>query len=298
MYASIKTLTTWPPSRENARRFTLILCVAAALGSLLTYGFSKPLGLGLLLLDIAATACVWVQYRLSRKSIKFQPQELADRLLEVQENERHRLSRELHDDIGQLLTAAKLQSDWLKRRMPEELQEQCTVLCDTLEETLNKVRDVSAILNPRQLTSLGLEASLRAHLLRTLENTDVHWSLECRQRLGGIPEDMAIAAFRITQEAVTNILRHARARNLSVRIERTPEGLALSISDDGQGFTPAAAPGEEGQRGMAGMSERVNLLNGRLSVNSQPGQGTHIDVLFPWPPRARERANTSKPHDL
>ena len=67
---------------------------------------------------------------------------------------------------------------------------------------------------------------------------------------------------------------------------------------DRLGFTPAVAPGDEGQRGMAGMSERVSLLNGRLTVVSQPGQGTHIDVLFPWPPRARERANTSKPHDL
>lgn len=83
MYASLKSISTWPPSRENARRFTLILCVAATLGSLLTYGFSAQLCLGLLLLNIAATACVWVQYRLSRKSIKFQPQELADRLLEV-----------------------------------------------------------------------------------------------------------------------------------------------------------------------------------------------------------------------
>ena len=294
MYASLKSITTWPPSRENARRFTLILCVAATLGSLLTYGFSTPLSLGLLLLDIAATACVWVQYRLSRKSIKFQPQELADRLLEVQENERHRLSRELHDDIGQLLTAAKLQSEWLKRRLPDELQSQCTVLCNTLNETLAKVRDVSAILNPRQLASLGLEASLRAHLLKTLENTSVHWSLECQQRLTGIPEEMAVAAFRITQEAVTNTLRHAQARNLSVRIQRTREGLALSISDDGQGFTPAAAPGDEGQRGMAGMNERVGLLNGRLTVTSQPGQGTHIDVLFPWAPRTLERATTSK----
>ncbi|MCZ7019423.1 hypothetical protein OH415_27275, partial [Salmonella enterica] len=85
-----------------------------------------------------------------------------------------------------------------------------------------KVRDVSAILNPRQLTSLGLEASLRAHLLKTLANTPVHWSLECQQRLTGIPEEMAVAAFRITQEAVTNMLRHAQARNLLVRLQRLP----------------------------------------------------------------------------
>jgi two-component system, NarL family, sensor kinase len=294
MYASLKSITLRPPSPKNARLVTLVLCTCSALGSLLIYSLSTRLPLSLLVLNIAALACVWVQYCLSRKSIKFQPQELADRLLEVQENERHRLSRELHDDIGQLLTAAKLQSDWLKRRMPEELQGQCSVLCDTLEETLTKVRDVSAILNPRQLTSLGLEASLRAHLLKTLANTPVHWSLECHQRLSGIPEDMTLAAFRITQEAVTNILRHAEAKNLLVRLQRLPKGLTLLISDDGLGFAPATDPGREGQRGMAVMSERINQLGGTLSVTSEPGKGTQIEALFPWAPRALERASTNK----
>ncbi|MBK5351874.1 sensor histidine kinase [Pseudomonas sp. TH41] len=294
MYASLKSITQWPPSRENACRFTLLLCTCSALGSLLIYSLSIRLPLSLLVLNVAALTCVWAQHRLSRKSIKFQPQELANRLLEVQENERHRLSRELHDDIGQLLTAAKLQSDWLKRRMPEELQAQCSVLCDTLEETLAKVRDVSAILNPRQLTSLGLEASLRAHLLKTLANTPVHWSLECHQRLTGVPEEMAVAAFRITQEAVTNILRHAEAKNLLVRLQRLPQGLALLISDDGLGFAPARDPAREGQRGMAGMSERIDQLGGTLSVTSEPGKGTQIDALFPWAPRALERASTNK----
>jgi signal transduction histidine kinase len=294
MYASLKSLAKWPPSRDNARRFTLLLCAGSTLGSLLVYSLPTRLPLGLLVLDLAALACVWAQYRLSRKSIKFQPQELAERLLQVQENERHRLSRELHDDIGQLLTAAKLQSDWLKRRMPEDLQGQCSVLCDTLEETLAKVRDVSAILNPRQLASLGLEASLRAHLLKTLGNTPVHWSLECHQRLTGIPEEMAVAAFRITQEAVTNMLRHADAQNLLVCLQRLPQGLALMISDDGQGFAPATDPGREGQRGMAGMSERIKQLGGTLTVTSEPGKGTRIEALFPWAPREFERASTNK----
>lgn len=294
MYASLNSIAKWPPSPDNARRFTLFLCAGSTLGSLLVYGLSTQLPLGLLALDLAALGCVWMQYRLSRKSIKFQPQELAERMLQVQENERHRLSRELHDDIGQLLTAAKLQSDWLKRRMPEDLQGQCSALCDTLDETLAKVRDVSAILNPRQLASLGLEASLRAHLLKTLSNTPVHWSLECQQRLTGIPEEMAVAAFRITQEAVTNMLRHADAQNLLVCLQRLPQGLALLISDDGRGFAPATDPGREGQRGMAGMSERIKQLGGTLTVTSQPGKGTQIEALFPWAPREFERANTNK----
>ncbi|MGB5825860.1 MAG: sensor histidine kinase [Pseudomonas mandelii] len=294
MYASLKSFTPRLPSQKNARRLTLLLCTASALDSLLVFSLSASVPMSLLVLNMAALGCVWVQHFLSSKSIKFQPQELADRLLEVQENERHRLSRELHDDIGQLLTAAKLQSEWLKRRMPEDMQGQCTVLCDTLDETLAKVRDVSAILNPRQLASLGLEASLRAHLLKTLANTSIHWSLECHQRLTGIPEEMAVAAFRITQEAVTNILRHAEANNLLIRLQRMPQGLALLISDDGLGFAPAADPGREGQRGMAGMVERIDQLGGTLVVTSEPGKGTQIEALFPWAPRALERASTNK----
>lgn len=294
MYASLKSVASWPPSRKSVRRLTLLLCLCSAFGSLLVYCLSSQFPAALLILNLAAATSVCVQHCNSRKSIRFQPQELADRLLEVQENERHRLSRELHDDIGQLLTAAKLQSEWLKRRQPEELQSHCTLLCDTLEETMTKVRDVSAILNPRQLTSLGLEASLRAHLLKTLANTAVNWSLECQQRLTGIPEEMAVAAFRISQEAVTNMLRHAQAKNLLIRLQRLPQGLALFISDDGQGFSPATHPGREGQRGMAGMSERVEQLGGTLSVISEPGKGTQIEALFPWAPRALERASTNK----
>lgn len=294
MYASLKSLIARSVSRSQARRLILALCLCSLLVSLWAYLHGAPLPLLILLLNLATLVVVGLQQWRSRKAIKFQPQELADRLLQVQENERHRLSRELHDDIGQLLTAAKLQSEWMQRRLPQELQSHCSVLCNTLNETLAKVRDVSAILNPRQLVSLGLEASLRAHLLKALENTQVCWSMECQQRLTGIPEEMAVAAFRITQEAVTNMLRHAQAHNLLVRLQRLPEGLSLMICDDGLGFSPATDPGREGQRGMAGMSERVDQLGGSLSVNSQPGKGTRIDAIFPWAPRALERASCPK----
>jgi signal transduction histidine kinase len=122
----------------------------------------------------------------------------------------------------------------------------------------------------------------------------VHWSLECHQRLTGIPEEMAVAAFRITQEAVTNMLRHADAQYLLVCLQRLPQGLALMISDDGQGFAPATDPGREGQRGMAGMSERIKQLGGTLTVTSEPDKGTRIEALFPWAPREFERASTNK----
>ena len=293
MYASIKSLKFRPLSKSTARWLTVVLCGGLIAGNVAVYFTAMALPPELLALNLATVASVWYVQRRSGDSINFQPQELAERMLEVQETERHRLSRELHDDIGQMLTAAKLQTDVLQRHMPAQLNKQFSTLCTTLDETLAKVRDVSAILNPRQLTSLGLEASLREHLLRTLGNTAVHWSLECHQRLAGISEEVAVAAFRITQEAVTNMLRHAAATNLLVRLQRSPEGLSLHITDDGTGFLPAENPGQQGQRGMAGMAERMALLSGTLTVQSHPGKGTHIEALFPWAPRVRERANTS-----
>ncbi|CAM4052634.1 Signal transduction histidine-protein kinase/phosphatase UhpB [Pseudomonas reidholzensis] len=280
------------------RWVTAALCVASLTANLALHYQTLPLPLSVILLQLAAVLGVAWQLGQWARSVNLRPAELADRMLKVQESERQRLSRELHDDIGQLLTAAKLQLDWLQRRMPSDLHGHCATLRSTLDETLGNVRNVSALLNPRQLASLGLEASLRAHLLRTLANSDLQWSLECQQRLGGISDAASMAAFRITQEAVTNVLRHAQARNLNIQLRRAPEGLALSIQDDGRGFVPADSPAEAGQRGMAGMHERVSALQGRLTVTSQPGQGTRIDALFPWPPRTHERARTPATHDL
>jgi len=164
------------------RWLTVGLCVASLVTNLMLYLANLAIPAGLLLLQLAATLAATLQLGLGARSISLRPAELAERMLKVQEDERQHLSRELHDDIGQLLTAAKLQLQWLKRRMPAELQGHCDALHSTLDDTLGTVRNVSSLLNPRQLASLGLEASLRAHLVRTLGSSSVHWSLACNQR--------------------------------------------------------------------------------------------------------------------
>ena len=277
---------------------TAVLCVASLGANLILHLANQAVPASLLVLQLAATLGTVVCLGLGARSISLRPAELAERMLKVQEDERQHLSRELHDDIGQMLTAAKLQLQWLQRRMPDELQSHCNTLRSTLDDTLGNVRDVSALLNPRQLASLGLEASLRAHLVRTLASSGVHWSLACNQRLGGIDEAVAMAVFRITQEAVTNMLRHAQASNLIIQLQRTPEGLALSIHDDGRGFVPARHPAEAGQRGLAGMQERVTALQGRLDITSQRGLGTRIEAVFPWPARTQQRAGSTTTHAL
>ncbi|MFV3290108.1 sensor histidine kinase [Pseudomonas sp. NY11955] len=298
MFPRIKTSLRCRSRAALLRWATVGLCVASLVANLALYLNNQAISSGLLTLQLAATLCAVAQLGLGARSISLRPAELAERMLKVQEDERQHLSRELHDDIGQLLTAAKLQLQWLQRRMPDDLQNHCDALRSTLDDTLGNVRDVSALLNPRQLASLGLEASLRAHLVRTLASGGVHWSLACNQRLGGIDETVAMAVFRITQEAVTNMLRHAQAHNLVIRLQRTPEGLTLSIHDDGQGFVPARHPAVAGQRGLAGMQERVTALQGSLDITSQLGLGTHIKATFPWPPRTQQRARSTAPHDL
>jgi len=292
MFPRLKKSLRRRPRVTLLRWATALLCVASLLANLTVVVLEHTLPAWLLALQLLATLGVGGYMSQGARSISLRPAELAGRMLKVQEQERQHLSRELHDDIGQLLTAAKLQLQWLQRRVPDDLQAHCGGVCHTLEDTLGKVRNVTALLNPRQLASLGLEACLRAHLVRTLQSTELHWSLECQQRLGGINEEVAMAAFRITQEAVTNVLRHAQASNLVIRLERRADGLGLSIQDDGLGFTPAANPAAVGQRGMAGMRERATAHSGALVIDSQPGSGTRIEVVFPWPPRTHERART------
>ena len=290
MHASLKSFKPLYPTGKTARRLTAALCLCSALSSIVAYWACDSLPTVLMLLDLTTLASMWWLHRDSRNAITLQPKELAARMIEVQESERQHLSRELHDDIGQLLTAATLQTRWLQRRAPEDLQAHCLSLCALLEETLAKVRDVSAAFNPTQIASLGLDVSLRAHLMKTLENASLRWTFECHPRLGDIQEDMAVVIFRVTQESVTNVLRHARASNLLVQLRRQADGLHLSVRDDGVGFVPASDPRQAGQRGMAGMLERVEQLNGSISVISEPGAGTHTEVLLPWPRRTHPRA--------
>ncbi|MDF2642479.1 MAG: signal transduction histidine kinase [Pseudomonas sp.] len=294
MHASTPSSRLGRFDSRHAQWLTAVLCIVAAVANLALFLTGKSVFTPLLMFNMMTFVIVCAVQLHSRRLIQLQPRELAERLLHVQESERQRLSRELHDDIGQMLTAARMQNDWLLRRLPADLHPHGEQLGTVLEETLNKVRDLSAILNPRQLSSLGLEASLRAHLITTLADSPVRWSFECQQRVTGVPDEMAMAAFRITQEAVTNMLRHAQARNLLVRLQRLPAGLSLFISDDGIGFEPAIDPAGEGQRGIAGMTERVALLGGCWTLHSCPGQGTRIDVLLPWPARERERATSFK----
>ena len=212
-------------------------------------------------------------------------QRLSRRLLEVQEAERRHLARELHDDIGQGLTALKLNLEALARgRDGAALEARIGEALETTRHTIERVRQLSINLRPLQLDDLGLAAALRSHLDRQAKLGGLAPHFEIQEVPVKLSADMETACFRVAQEAINNILRHAKAANVWLRLFLAGERLALSVRDDGTGFdvTTAqrrAAAGES--LGVVSMEERVALAGGTLQIHSAPGQGTVIVASFP-----------------
>jgi signal transduction histidine kinase len=203
---------------------------------------------------------------------------LSRRLLEVQEDERGRLARDLHDDIGQALTALKIQLE--SRARPED----CVA---TVTHTLERVRQLSLSLRPLQLDDLGLVAALRSHLDRQAGLGGLTPHFDASEAPRGVAPEVETACFRVAQEAINNVLRHARARNLWLRLFTAGGRLALSVRDDGSGFDLEAARrrGAAGASlGLVGMEERVALAGGTLELRSAAAQGTVLLATFPLQP--------------
>jgi signal transduction histidine kinase len=201
---------------------------------------------------------------------------LSRRLLEVQEEERARLARDLHDDVGQVLTALKIRLESVARGDPATGARLADCI-DTTHHALDRVRQLSFALRPAQLDDLGLESALRSHVQREAGAGGVKAHFELTGAPRGIAPEIETACFRVAQEAITNVLRHASAANLWVRLACADGRLELSVRDDGAGFDLDA-----GRRslGLLGMEERVALAGGELEVRSAPGQGTSLRARF------------------
>jgi two-component system sensor histidine kinase UhpB len=210
---------------------------------------------------------------------------LSRRLFEVQEEERRRLARDLHDDVGQALTALKIQLESLSRPGAEvTLRPRFDECVDTVQHTLERVRQLSLSLRPPQLDDLGLAAALRSHLDRQARVAGLVAHFEAEEAPQALAPDTETACFRVAQEAINNVLRHARARNLWLRLFIAGGHLALSVRDDGRGFDlesmrQRAAGGAS--LGLVGMEERMALAGGSFDLRSAPGQGTVVLANFP-----------------
>jgi len=218
---------------------------------------------------------------------------LSRRLLEVQEEERGRLARDLHDDVGQVLTALKIQLESLQRANDPALRARVAEGVVTVQQTLERVRQLSLSLRPSQLDDLGLAAALRSHLDRQAILAGLTAHFDAAEAPQDIDPDTETACFRVAQEAINNVLRHARARNLWVRLFTAGGRLAISVRDDGRGFdldSVRARTASGASLGLVGMEERMALAGGSFELRSAPGQGTVLLATFPVISAGKERA--------
>jgi PAS domain S-box-containing protein len=208
-------------------------------------------------------------------------QALSRQLMEVQETERGHLARELHDEIGQMLTglrlllkpAGDLPDDADKARL-----EQARSIVD---ELVQRVRGLSFDLRPAALDHLGLLPALLALFERYTNQTGVLVNFKQERLDKRFSVEVETSAYRIVQEALTNVARHAGVKSVTVRVWATAETLNLQVEDRGRGFDPDVSLAAPGSSGLAGMHERVRLLKGILTIESSPGGGTYLTVEFP-----------------
>ena len=210
-------------------------------------------------------------------------QAMSKRVLSIQEEERRGISRELHDDIGQSLSALKIGLHRLAQRANaghSDLIAECLQIADT---TLDKLRNLSLELRPPQLDQLGLEDALEwlAHRQRSTTGLDV----ECHFAglSGRLAPNLESVCYRITQEALNNATHHSKAKQIRIRVELNDRLLTLSIRDDGVGFdmdTARTTAMKTGSLGLISMEERAQLAGGRLKIRTVPGAGTTVQVTF------------------
>jgi len=211
--------------------------------------------------------------------------QLARSVWRVQEDERRRLARELHDGIGQHLTALRHRLEVLARTDPAAgaggpLHE-ALALCETaIEET----RALSRLLRPQILDDLGLEAALRWLARQSSEGSDCTIEVEVGLLPAGLDADLSTLVFRVAQEALTNAHKHAHAKNVVLRLSQRSDHLLMLVVDDGEGcdLQQALARSSSGDStGLASISERVRLFGGQLALDSRPGEGLQLRVTLP-----------------
>ncbi|MBK9308144.1 MAG: PAS domain S-box protein [Nitrospira sp.] len=210
--------------------------------------------------------------------------ELSGRLMQVQEEERSRLARDLHDEVGQLLTALKIDlQDIQHGEVGEARYDSLTDSLVLVDHLLTQVRTLALDLRPSLLDDLGLVPALRWYANRQATRNGWTLSLSVEDMIGRVPAPIEVACFRVVQEALTNIAKYARARTIDLTLRRQEEEVTLILQDDGVGFDVLSARqrAQGGESiGLLGMEERVRLAGGNLVIVSVPGQGTRLQLCF------------------
>jgi signal transduction histidine kinase len=222
---------------------------------------------------------------------------LAGRLQSVREDEQARMARDLHDELGQLLTGLKMDLRWLERRLSDlpasdaisPLVDRVVAASELADQTVASVQRIAAELRPGALDRLGLGPALRQEVRRFQERTGILCEGSIDEAAPEPPPEVATALYRICQEALTNVSRHAGATRVVVALSAEPPGLVLSVEDDGRGFEVGPAALGPEALGLLGMTERATLLGGEVGFTRRAGGGTVVTARVPLSAPRQER---------
>jgi two-component system sensor histidine kinase UhpB len=212
---------------------------------------------------------------------------LSGRAINAQEEERKSIARSLHDDTGQALTMLIISLDRLEGHLPasqSDLKKDVQAARELASNALTELRRIVFGLRPSILDDLGLVPAMRWYARTNLERAGVHFEVLAPQAMPDLPAEISITLFRIAQEAINNILRHARASSVTLQIAVQAGDICLEVKDDGRGFNLQEASEDAVQShhlGLLGLRERAELLGGQVNLRSSPGQGTCLQVCLP-----------------
>jgi two-component system sensor histidine kinase UhpB len=201
----------------------------------------------------------------------------ARRALAAQEGERARIARELHDEIGQTLTAVMLQLERAARRTEPPVRADVEEAREAVRESLEEVREIARRLRPEALDDLGLPAALAALTREVSRRTGLRVDRRVRPGLRALSPEEELVVYRIAQEGLTNVARHADAQRAWITMDGDASGVTLEVRDDGKGFADGAWEGT----GVRGMRERALLVGGELAIDSRAGQGSVVRLTLP-----------------
>ncbi len=220
---------------------------------------------------------------------------LSSQVLHVQEKERKRISRELHDEVGQALTVLNTNLGMLQRNGAMDsalLKKKIANTQMLLAQTMKTVHRFARELRPAMLDELGLLPALRSCLKNFAERTGLHVRFAASPEAEHLNDDQKTVVYRVAQESLTNVAKHARASRVTVSLRKLSRGLQVEIKDNGKAFkVDRWLSGKGGKRlGLLGMRERVRLVNGRFAVKSRPGKGTTVSMEIPFKAGSSEAA--------
>jgi two-component system, NarL family, sensor histidine kinase UhpB len=213
---------------------------------------------------------------------------LSTNVVEAREEERRRIARELHDELGQRLTALKMELAALRASAPAGSSEQIENMIGMVDETLSSVRRISTDLRPMMLDDLGLNAAIEWLARDAARRLGIEVTVRLGENEPALDDRVATAAFRMVQEALTNVARHSRATDVQIELRQHDGELELTVTDNGVGY-PADAMRREGSFGLVGMRERATMLGGRVEFGNPAGGGARLVVHLPLAPAEENR---------